>query len=80
MKQLAKEDLKDLQELAESRTIDQIKTLRSTNKSHSNLLESIKSKASKSSIKIDNPDLSLADNPDSNESIDKITSESSLFD
>jgi len=76
MKQLAKEDLKEMQSLSENRSIDKIKTLRSVNRSHSNLLESIKNRTNKS----DNPNLSSTNSPDSTESLDKIASEASLFD
>jgi len=76
MKQLAKEDLKEMQSLSENRSIDKIKTLRSVNRSHNNLLESIKNRTNKS----DNPNLSSTNNPDSTESLDKIASEASLFD
>jgi hypothetical protein len=48
---LTKEDLKEREILSESRTIDQIKTLRSVNKSHSNLLQDLKTKASSMSLK-----------------------------
>jgi len=76
MKQLAKEDLKEMQSLSENRSIDKIKTLRSVNRSHNNLLESIKNRTNKS----DNPNLSSTNSPDSIESLDKIASEASLFD
>jgi hypothetical protein len=48
---LIKEDLKEREILSESRTVDQIKTLRSVNKSHSNLLHDLKNKASSMSLK-----------------------------
>jgi hypothetical protein len=48
-KEMMKEDFKDIQSLGENRSIDQIKTLRAVNRSHSNLLDEIK-KASQSSI------------------------------
>lgn len=50
MTKLGKEDLSDLQSLSEKRSIDQIKTLTSVNRSHNRLLNEIKSKASKSSF------------------------------
>jgi hypothetical protein len=49
-KQLTKEDLKDLYSLDENRSIDQIKTVSSVNKSHNDLLIEIKRKASQMSI------------------------------
>jgi len=53
MRGLQKEDIKELQSLSENRSVDQIKALRSVNRSHSNLLAEIKSKPSLSSIKAD---------------------------
>jgi len=50
---LTKEDLQEREILSESRTVDQIKTLKSVNKSHSNLLQELKTKASKSSFNTD---------------------------
>ena len=55
-KYLQKEDLKDIERVNKSRTIDSIKTLKSINRSHSNLLEEIKSKASKSDFNTDKLD------------------------
>ena len=55
-KYLQKEDLKDIEKVNESRTIDSIKTLKSINRSHSNLLQEIKSKASKSDFNTDKLD------------------------
>lgn len=73
MKILEKEDLDEKLNLSRNISIDQIKTLKSINKSHNNLLESIKSKVSKSN-------LSDTINPDSTESIEKIANEANLFD
>lgn len=50
MIKLRQEDLTDLQSLSGKRSIDQIKTLTSVNKSHNRFLNEIKSKASKSSF------------------------------
>jgi len=55
-KLLVKEDLKELEDLGEYKTIDQIKTVSSVNKSHTSLLNEIKAKASKSSL-VQNQDL-----------------------
>jgi hypothetical protein len=49
-KGLLKEDLKELQELSENKTIDQIKTVATVNKSHINFLKEIKTKASQTSL------------------------------
>jgi hypothetical protein len=49
-KGLAKEDLKELQNLGENKTIDQIKTVATVNKSHINFLKEIKTKASQTSL------------------------------
>jgi len=49
-RQLTKEDLNEIASLGDNKTIDQIKALKAVNKSHSNLLEGIKNKASQSSI------------------------------
>lgn len=48
---LTVEDFKEREILSENRTVDQIKTLRSVNKSHSNLLRDLKNKASSMSLK-----------------------------
>jgi hypothetical protein len=48
---LTVEDFKEREILSESRTVDQIKTLRSVNKSHSNLLQDLKTKASSMLLK-----------------------------
>jgi hypothetical protein len=48
---LVAEDLKERENLSDNRTIDQIKTLKSVNKSHSNLLHDLKNKASSMSLK-----------------------------
>jgi hypothetical protein len=45
------EDLREREILSGNRTVDQIKTLRSVNKSHSNLLQDLKNKASSMSLK-----------------------------
>jgi hypothetical protein len=49
-KQLTKEDLRDLYSLDENRSVDQIKTVTSVNKSHNDLLNEIKRKASQMSV------------------------------
>jgi hypothetical protein len=50
-KVLTIEDLKEREALSENRSVDQIKTLRSVNKSHSNLLHDLKNKASSMLLK-----------------------------
>lgn len=49
-KQLTKEDLNEIRDLGENKSIDQIKTLKAINKSHENFLHEIKTKVSQSSI------------------------------
>ena len=49
-KGLQREDLNELQSLAENRTEDQIKALTSVNRSHNRFLHEIKTKASQSSF------------------------------
>jgi hypothetical protein len=48
---LSKEDLKELQVLAEHKTTEQIKIIKAVNKSHINFLNEIKNKPSLNSIK-----------------------------
>ena len=50
-KELSKEDLRELYSLGENKSVDQIKTIRAVNLSHSNLLNSIKNKPSLKPIK-----------------------------
>jgi hypothetical protein len=50
---LLKEDLADLHSLGPDKTIDQIKTVSSINKTHGELLREVKNKASKSTINVD---------------------------
>jgi hypothetical protein len=61
-KVLKREDLKELQSLAETRTEDQIRALKSVNTSHNKFLNEIKSKASQSSLR-----KSIVENPSGNE-------------
>jgi hypothetical protein len=49
-KVLLKEDLQELQELGENKTMDQLRTVATVNKSHINLLKEIKTKASQTSL------------------------------
>jgi hypothetical protein len=49
-KQLKKEDLEELKSLSEKRSIDQIRSLQATNRTHNNLLNEIKRKSSKNIV------------------------------
>jgi hypothetical protein len=55
-KQLQKEDIKELQSLAQNRTEDQIRASSYINKTHNELLQEIKSKASNSSFNTEHLD------------------------
>jgi hypothetical protein len=61
---LQKEDLKEIYDLGNNKSIDQIKTINAVNASHNNFLNEIKNKSSNSSLKSVNDNASTEKHDD----------------